>query len=210
MGAEEGQVRIGDRIDAGAHQLAALGPQLQVAAAEGDDPRLGRARRPSTASRSAQAPAQRTAKPASSVAPPVRAGDSSSPSPGAQSPVTSAPVSTVPPAARTSSAKAAATARKSTTPVLGRVQRRDAPRVRLDLGDLVRARGGAGRGPRSRAAALELVEARQLVLGGGDDQLAVAARLDPALVAVGVELARALDAEPRLERAGRVVDARRG
>ena len=55
-------------------------------------------------------------------------------------------------------------------------------------------------------APLELVEARQLLGLGGDDHLAAALGADPALVAVVVELARALDAEPRLQRSRAVVD----
>ena len=42
VAAEEGQLRVGDRVDAGPDQLAPLGPQPQVAAAEGHDARLGR------------------------------------------------------------------------------------------------------------------------------------------------------------------------
>jgi hypothetical protein len=87
------------------------------------------------------------------------------------------------------------------------VQSLDAAHVRLDVGDL-----GGGDAPQARdavggAAALELVELRPLGLRHRDDQLAVAARGQAALDAVVVELARALGAEPGLERAGRVVDA---
>jgi hypothetical protein len=42
---------------------------------------------------------------------------------------------------------------------------------------------------------------------GGDDQLAAAPVGNPAFGAVGIQLAPAGDAKPRLERAGRVVDA---
>ena len=41
MHAEERQVRIGHGVDQRAHEVAALGPQLEVAAAERDDPRIG-------------------------------------------------------------------------------------------------------------------------------------------------------------------------
>ena len=40
VGAEEREVGIGHRVDVGAHQPVGLGPELQVAAAEGDDPRV--------------------------------------------------------------------------------------------------------------------------------------------------------------------------
>ena len=56
------------------------------------------------------------------------------------------------------------------------------------------------------ATALELVESGQLLLRCGDDQLPVPARLDPPLLAEGVQLPGALDAEPRLQGAGFVVD----
>ena len=62
--------------------------------------------------------------------------------------------------------------------------------------------------PVGLAAALELIEPGKLTLVGGDDQLAVLARLDSPLAAIGVEQAGPLDTEPRLERSRRVVDAR--
>ena len=50
VGAEEGKLGVGDRVDVRAHELGALGPQSQVAAAKRDDPRVGgragRAREP--------------------------------------------------------------------------------------------------------------------------------------------------------------------
>ena len=57
------------------------------------------------------------------------------------------------------------------------------------------------------AAALELVQAVQLGGVGRDDHLAAALVRDAPLLAVLVHLARALDAQAGLERAGRVVDA---
>ena len=74
--------------------------------------------------------------------------------------------------------------------------------AQLRLGDAAQAGHGVG-----RAAALELVQARQLVRGQRDDQLAVGVRGDAARLAVGVQLARAGDAQARLERARLVVDA---
>ena len=86
----------------------------------------------------------------------------------------------------------------------------DAGGMRLDLADpggidASQAGHAVGRRP-----ALELVEAPELVLGGGDDQLPGPTGVDPVLVAVVVELAGAGDAQPRLQRPGLVVDARRG
>ena len=54
---------------------------------------------------------------------------------------------------------------------------------------------------------LDAVELGQLVLAGGDDQLAAIAVRDATAAAVVVEPPLALDAEPRLQAAGRVVDA---
>jgi hypothetical protein len=86
------------------------------------------------------------------------------------------------------------------------VQRGDAARVRLDL-----TQAGAVEAPQARHAVrvpapLELVEARQLGLVERDDHLAAALVRDLVALAVLVQLARALDAEPRLQRPGRVVD----
>src|SRR5204862_6672390 len=78
--------------------------------------------------------------------------------------------------------------------------------VRLDVGDL------SGRDPAQprdlvRAPTpLELIETRQLAFVRGDDQLALSSRLDPPLVAIGVEPSGAVHTEPCLERARRVVD----
>ena len=70
-------------------------------------------------------------------------------------------------------------------------------------------RAGAGPGtPFSRRAALELVEPRQVGVAHRDDDLP--ARLAPAIPlrgAVLVQRVGALAAQPRLQRAGRVVDA---
>jgi hypothetical protein len=87
------------------------------------------------------------------------------------------------------------------------VNRGEPDRVRLDLGN--RTPVGAlepGDAVGSRTP-LELVKARQLLLGRRDDQLAGGPGLDPALLAVGVELRRSRHAEACLERAGLVVDA---
>ena len=72
-----------------------------------------------------------------------------------------------------------------------------------------RRRGGAGRGRRSRGRAVRARRGRpQLALVERRRSACRSARSGmPALVAVGVELARALDAEARLQRARLVVDA---
>ena len=64
--------------------------------------------------------------------------------------------------------------RKSTTPVCGRVQRLDAAHVRLDLGDLLRRRRGAGRGRRWRVPRRSSSSRRgRSSVARRDDQLAV-------------------------------------
>ena len=75
------------------------------------------------------------------------------------------------------------------------------------LGDLGGTDPAQARHPVGLTPALELVEARQLGLVGRDDQLAGALVGDFAVVAVGVELARSFDAEPRSQRSWSVVDA---
>jgi hypothetical protein len=87
------------------------------------------------------------------------------------------------------------------------MQRRDAGGVRLD-----RAQAAGVQPPQVRHAVgartpLELREPRQLVLAERDDELADAVDGDGAALAVGVHARGAVDAQPGLQRAGRVVDA---
>ena len=158
-----------------------------------------------TASRSDHAPAQKTAKRARDS---PAAWRSRMPRGCGSTASTGQPVTTSPPAARTSSAKAPAIAWKSTTAVCGECSA-STPRTCGSIsaislaGDPAQALDAVG-----DAAALELVELRPLRLRDRDDQLAGAAGRQPARLAVVEELARALGAEARLERAGGVVDAR--
>ena len=80
--------------------------------------------------------------------------------------------------------------------------------MRLDLAKPVGLEAAQPGHPVLAAAALQLVQPGQLALVAGDDQLAAPLERDAALPAVLVQLARALDAEPRLQRPGRVVDPR--
>ena len=179
--------------------------QAQVGAAEGHDPRLGgraggagepvgpgagaddrraRPRRPVAVARSARGPPALRSRPPRSRS------------------------ITLPPAAARSAGVGGGDPREVDDPGLGRVQGGEPGGVRLDLAQPGARRPGAAPARRWRdPAALELVEALELVLGGGDDQLAAAGRRDPALVAVRVQLPRPGDAEARLQRAGLVVDA---
>ena len=111
-----------------------------------------------------------------------------------------------PPASRRSSASARATAAKSTIAVAGECS----AAIPAACGSISR-RAAASSAPQARdavggAATLELVERRQLGAVERDDQLAAALVREPARLAVAGQLARARDAEPGLERTGRVVD----
>jgi hypothetical protein len=75
---------------------------------------------------------------------------------------------------------------------LGRVQRGEPAGVWLDLRDLLRPEPAQAADAVGGAAALELVEPRQLLRLRRDDQLALAAGLDAALLAVFVETTRSL------------------
>ena len=185
--------------------MAALRPQAQVGAAERARSAARRGAPACTARRSDQAPAQTSACPASST-PPACAMRIARPF-GAM-PVTSLPRSTRPPASSSSARKARATAVKSTMPVSGECSAAMPRGGGLELRAARRARSVAAPAtPLARAAALELVEAGQLGLVERDDQLAAALGGDRVALAERVQLARAADAQLRLQRAGRVVDA---
>jgi len=77
----------------------------------------------------------------------------------------------------------------------------------LELGDLLGAQPPQARHAVGQAAALELVQPRELPLVQGDDDLAAPLHRDAALFAVGVQARRALDTHPRLQGARLVVDA---
>ena len=83
----------------------------------------------------------------------------------------------------------------------------DAGGVGLELGELRGAQAAQAGHRVGAAAALELVQARELALVQGDDDLAAALDGDAALLAVVVQARGALDAQARLQRAGLVVDA---
>ena len=90
----------------------------------------------------------------------------------------------------------------------GRVQRGDPARVRLDRAqpgcvDEPHPRHAVGRG-----ALVDALEARQLLLVRRDEDLAARLVGDPPLGAVGLEQRHAAPAQPRLQRAGLVVQAR--
>ena len=90
----------------------------------------------------------------------------------------------------------------------GRVQRRDAGGVRLDLAQPVRVEPAQARGRRSpRRGAASSSSPGSSDSSRRDDHLAAALVGDAARVAVLGQLAHALDAQARLQRAGHVVDA---
>ncbi len=90
---------------------------------------------------------------------------------------------------------------------LGRVQRCDSRGVRLELGEPLRADQLDARDAVRKRAAVELEEPRALLLTRRDDDLAAPEHRDPACVAIREQPLGAAHAEPRLERARRVVDA---
>ena len=89
-----------------------------------------------------------------------------------------------------------------------RVKGRDPGRVGLDLPQLVGLDPPQAGNLVVTPAPLELVEGPELAFLRGHDHLPVAPCSDPALLAVRVELPRAGDAEPRLQRPRPVVDPR--
>ena len=90
----------------------------------------------------------------------------------------------------------------------GRVDRADGRGVRLDLAEVVPVEEPEALDAVGGAALEERLEPRQLGLRGGDDHLADRVDADPVLRAELLHQPGALDAEPRLVRAGLVVDPR--
>ena len=88
------------------------------------------------------------------------------------------------------------------------MQRRDPPHIRLDLDHLLRPETPDPRNAIGDGAPIDLFETTELVGVARDDQLAALVVGDPALLAVGLEQFDTAAAELRLQRAGRVVDAR--
>src|SRR5437667_7688856 len=87
------------------------------------------------------------------------------------------------------------------------MERANPAHLRLDLPEIVFVdESDAGRAVLA-CAHEQVVEAGELVLVDGDDDLAALLVRDAVLVAVRVELTAALHAEARLQRARRVVDA---
>jgi hypothetical protein len=90
---------------------------------------------------------------------------------------------------------------------MGRVQRRDAGGVRLDGPQARRVEPAQPRHPVGGSTALELVERGQLAPVERHDQLPAALICHAPRLAVLGQLRGSRDAQPRLERAGGVVDA---
>ena len=196
---EEGQLGVRHRVDVRPHQVAPLGAQPQVGAAERDDPRLGR----------------RAAGDREPVRPGARAGDDRPRAGGAARVADRDRVRR-----RLECADGAAGAprcrrvrrdrgRRRPRPRRSRRRRSPAsagPRAPAACGsisrDLRRRRCGAGRGPRSRARGARARRAgRARLRRWRRSACRQRSSVDPALVAVLVELARPGDAEPRLQRA---------
>ena len=91
-------------------------------------------------------------------------------------------------------------------PGAGGVQPGDPPCVWLELLDARGVDPAQAWNAVGLAASLELIQPVELRRIGRDDHLAAALMRDAALLAVLIQLARALDAQARLQRAGHVVD----
>ena len=163
-------------------------------------------RLPATASRSAQGPAQTTSR-AVSVSPPDVAIAVRPPGASAKPRTCAAEVDRAAGGLADLRRRRVATAAKSTTPVAGECR----ASIPAACGSSSRSRSGPIRSsPGTPLAVPRRSSSSSRGSSSGlrrDDHLAVPPSLDPALVAVVVQRRRALDAEPRLQRAGRVVDA---
>src|SRR5262249_12656576 len=95
-------------------------------------------------------------------------------------------------------------------PGLGHEERAEAARVRLVLGDLLAAEPPEPAKAVGAPARLEIVEASKLLAARRENDLAASFVADPMLLAVPLERGPPFDAEPRLQRARLVVEARVG
>jgi len=86
------------------------------------------------------------------------------------------------------------------------VERADPDDVRFELGETLRPNHLHPLDPVRDGSSVELLQGRQLVLLSSDDYLAAPLVADASLVTVGIEEARPFDAQLRLQRARRVVD----
>ena len=202
MSAEERQLGVRDRIDVGANQLSLCRAQPQVAAAEGNDPRL---RRGAAGDRHAVRPEPGAEDRRRRGGDPARVAD--------RYPV-SARLGPRHPRIEVDAPSGCGDVLgeglrdpdEVDHPGGGRVKRRDSARVGLDLRHLAGSEPAQARHSVGLPAPLELVEAPDLALVDGDDQLAGAPVRYLALRAERIEGARALDAQPRLQGPRLVVD----
>ena len=203
MDAEEGEARVGDGIDEAVDEAAPGWAQLAVGAAEGDDARVGVGAGEDGEAVGPQPGAEDGARGVRVVAGGaleadlVRRGRH-----GADRPVAAQL------AARGGHVGGQPVADRAEVddPRAGQVQRRDPGRVRLDRPHAVGVQAPhAGHAVGVRAP-LELIERGQLAGRERDDQLADPPHLDRVRLAVGGQPRRACDAQPRLQRARRVVD----
>ena len=203
--AEERQRRVGHGVDLPAHEVRAVGAQLQVRAAERDDPDVepgagarGQPVRPGPAAGDrARRVLDCTIRPQVQFDPVLAVDDRSHVDAGADLAAVGLDVAGVGRGDRG----------EVHDPGLRGVQRRQARGRGLDLAQLLRPDAAqAGHAVLARAA-LELVQPRQVRVAHRDDDLPAGLRGDPMVGAVGVQRVRALAAQPRLQRPGRVVDA---
>ncbi len=204
MDAEEGQGRIGHRVDQPADQVAAFVAQLPVLAAERDDARLGRLARRDREAVGLEAGAHDHAVGFEGCA--VRQLD------GRAEPVLAhAGGAGIRPDLATNGGDIGRVGARHRGEVgdrgLGRVERGDAGHVGLDLGEIV---GFEPPQPGNAVLVCPFGEPPQrfeLALLGRDDELAARVVGEVALGAVVAQEVQSAPAQPGLQRSGRVVDA---
>ena len=201
--AEERQRRVGDGVDLPAHEVGAVGTQLQVGAAERHDAHVAaRARaggehvRPRAAA--GHGAPRREALPTDHELGAVRTVQHR-PNGDARADLSTVGLDV----ARVGGGDGG----EVDDPRLRRVQRREACRFGLDLADLGRPDAAQPRHAVLGRAPLELVEARQVGVAHRHDELPARLRLDPIRGAVLVQPVGARPAQLRLQRARLVVDA---
>lgn len=202
VGAQEGQLGVRHGIDVRAHEVGALGSQAQVGAPKRHDPRLDRGsggdREPIRPGTGADDDGPRSSR-ATVVAHLDSARQLVDPLDGAADRDHAAARGQLVGVCRCDLPEVDDSGAR-------RVQPGDPGHVRLDLAQLAGRNRVKSRHAVLDPAALELGEPPELALAGRDDQLARAQGGDPALLAVGVELGGAGDAESRLQRPRLVVD----
>ncbi len=203
MDSEEGERGVGHRVDEPPHEVAALGSQHEVVAAKRHDPRLGRrpAERGEPVRVRSRAHDDTPCLDVPGVRPDERGGATTLEGGDL------APEEHVSPSGADVVGERARDRREVDHGSLRRMERAEASDVRLELAEALALDDRDVRNAVCKRAPVELLESRQLCLRRRDDDLAAPQHGDSTLVAEVEQPCRTGDAEPRLERARRVVDA---